>query len=146
MSDQPFTKKIIGTTFMFGVLEFYAKYKLGFRPLDYNFFDARKKEYIKQLTPVVKQNDLSIKWAFEYLQKQSLPVSKALNNIDYFTIKRLSEADIPSKNWTQHKIADRLALARNPMLHVELHCFYDKGEYLLMLYILFHLYDLKEAG
>ena len=75
---------------MFGILEFYAKHKLGFRPMDYNFFDTRKKEYIKQLNPSfdTKKRDLTIKPAFEYLQKQSLPLSKALNEIDTFTIQR----------------------------------------------------------
>lgn len=146
MSEDVFTKKVIGTTFMFGILEFYAKYKLGFRPLEYNFFDTRKKEYIKQITPLVKQRDLSIKSAFEYLQKQNLPVSIALNAIDNFTEKRLLKAGIVSKDWTPHKIADRLALARNPMLHGELYSFYDKGSYLLILYILFHLYDLRKTG
>lgn len=146
MSDEPFTKKIIGTTFMFGILEFYAMHKLGFRPMDYNFFDVRKKEYIKLLNPSfdTKRRDLTIKPAFEYLQKQKLPLSKALNKIDTFTIQRLSEESIESEGWIRHKIADRLVIVRNPMLHGELHSFYDKGPYLLMLYILFYLHDLKE--
>jgi hypothetical protein len=33
LADEPFTKGIIGTNFMFGVIEFYAKHKLGFRPM-----------------------------------------------------------------------------------------------------------------
>lgn len=32
------TKRIIGTTFMFGVVEFYIKFSLGFRPMDVDFF------------------------------------------------------------------------------------------------------------
>jgi len=144
ISEDVFSKKIIGTTFMFGILEFYAKHKLGFRPLEYNFFDSKKKEYIKQIVPAVNKPDLTIKPAFEYLQKQTLPISKALNEIDNFTADRLSAAGIKSKDWTPHKIADRLSLARNPMLHGELHSFYDKGPYLVMLYILFYLHDLKE--
>ena len=146
MSEESFTKKIIGTTFMFGIIEFYAKHKLGFRPLDFNFFDARKKEYIKQFNPTfdTKKRDLTIKPAFEYLQKQNLPLSISLNEIDAFTIQRLSEEGIESEGWTVHKIADRLALVRNPIVHGELHSFYDKGPYLLMLYTLFYLHDLNE--
>lgn len=141
LSEDTFTKKVIGTTFMFGIIEFYAKYKLGFRPLEYNFFDSGKKEYIKVLNPNEKRLDLTIKSAFEYLQKQNLLISLALNNIDNFTTKKLTKAGIKSERWTPHKIAERLSMCRNPMLHGELHSFYDKGEYLLMLYILFHLYE-----
>jgi len=139
LSDELFTKGVIGTTFMFGVMEYYAKHKLGFRPMDYNFFDKKKKEYVKKIDP--KKNDLSIRPAFEYLQKLNLPVSIALNEIDTFTINKLTEKDISSEGWRPHKIADRLNLARNPMLHGETHTFYNEGPYLLMLYILFHLID-----
>lgn len=145
LSGDVFAKKIIATTFMFGVLEFYAKYKLGYRPLNYNFFDNNKKNYIKELAPSGKQRDLSIKSAFEYLQKQNLPVANALNRIDAFTQQRLSETPVKSSGWTPYYIADRLALARNSMLHGELHSFYDKGEYLLMIYILFNLYDFQDS-
>lgn len=144
ISEDVFSKKIIGTTFMFGILEFYAKHKLGFRPQEYNYFDSKKKEYIKQIVPAVNKPDLTIKAAFEYLQKQRLSHSKALNDIDTFTTGRVSAGGIESKEWTPHEIADRLTLARNSILHGELHSFYDKGPYLVMLYILFYLHDLKE--
>jgi hypothetical protein len=146
LADEPFTKGIIGTTFMFGVIEFYAKYKIGFRPLEYNFFDKKgKKEYLKQLDLQNKNMDLSIKPAFEQLQRKELPISLALNEIDAYTISRLSSAGINSENWTVHTIAERLNLARNPMLHGETHSFYSTGAYLLLLYSLFHLYDTKES-
>ena len=144
LSEHTFTKGIIGTTFMFGVLEFCAKYKLGFRPMEYNFFDKKKKEYVKQYEP--KKFDLAIKGAFEYLQKKNLPISIALNEIDTFTINRLTKKGIPSEKWTPHKIADRLNLPRNPMLHGETHNFYDVGPYLVMLYILFYLVNENEIG
>jgi len=146
LADEPFTKGIIGTTFMFGVIEFYAKHKLGFRPMEYNFFDKKgKKEYLKQLDLQNKNMDLSIKPAFEQLQRKELPISLALNEIDAFTKSRLSSASINSENWTVHTIAERLNLARNPMLHGETHSFYSTGAYLLLLYSLFHLYDTKES-
>lgn len=144
ISEDTFTKGVIGTTFMFGVLEFYAKYKLGFRPLEFNFFDKKKKEYVKQIDPKLK-NDLSIKPAFEYLQKTNQPIARDLNDIDSFTIKRLTEREIPSEKWTPHKIAERLNLPRNPMLHGETHTFYEAGPYLVMLYILFYLNDNKKV-
>ena len=37
--DHGYTQNKIGTTFMFGIIEFYAKYLLGWRPLSVNFFD-----------------------------------------------------------------------------------------------------------
>ena len=39
-SGEDFTKGVIGTTFMFGILEHYAKYKIGFRPNNFDFFDG----------------------------------------------------------------------------------------------------------
>ena len=145
LADEPFTKGIIGTTFMFGVIEFYAKYKLGFRPMKYDFFDKKgKSEYLQQLDVQNKKTDLSIKPVFEQLRQKNLPISIALNEIDAFTKSRLSSAGIDSKEWTVHSIAERLNLARNPMLHGETHSFYSTGTYLLLLYSLFHLYDIKE--
>lgn len=147
LKGDAFTAGIIGTTFMFGVLEFYAKHKLGFRPMDYDFFDKKgKKEYILPLSIDNKNMDLSIKSAFEQLQLTKLPVANALNEIDDFTIARLTRAGVPSERWHVHRIAERLHLARNPMLHGESHSFYSVGSYLLMLYTLFHLYELKENG
>lgn len=50
LKGEVFTAGIIGTTFMFGIMEFYAKHKLGFRPMDYDFFDKKgKKEYLQSL-------------------------------------------------------------------------------------------------
>jgi hypothetical protein len=129
---------VLGTTFMFGVLEYYAKHHLGFRPMEYNFFDPGKKAYVKNYT---KRPDLTIKSAFEELQKTDLPIAFVLNEIDTFTIDRLNEKSIPSTGRTPHKIAERLNLARNPILHGETHTFYQAGPYLVMLYILFYLTD-----
>jgi hypothetical protein len=117
LSEETFTKGVIGTTFMFGVLEYYAKHHLGFRPMDFNFFDKMKKAYVKQYES--KKQDLFIKSAFEYLQKTKLPVAAALKEIDAFTVKRLIEKNIPSANFTPHTVAERLNLPRNPMLHGE---------------------------
>lgn len=139
LSEEVFTKGVIGTTFMFGVLEFYAKHHLGFRPLEYNFFDRDKKMYVKQYDK--NKMDLTIKSTFEYLQQTQQPIAIALNEIDNFTVKRLTERNIPSAKFTPHKIAERLNLPRNPMLHGETHSFYQVGPYLLMLYILFYLLD-----
>lgn len=38
MSEDVFGKETVGTVFMFSIIEFYTKYKLGFRPHKYDFF------------------------------------------------------------------------------------------------------------
>lgn len=136
LSEDIFSKRIIGTSFLFGVIEFYAKHELGYRPSNFNFFDKSKKNYIKRYNP--KLADFSIKSSFENLQKLKFPISAALNEIDSFTIKKLTTAGVEDRNWIRYRIADRLSLARNPMLHGEQHSFDDIGHYLLMLYCLFH--------
>jgi hypothetical protein len=137
---------IIGTTFMFGVIEFYVKHKLGFRPNEYDFFDNNKKNYFRELNKDAKsvRPELSLGKAFEFLQQKDFPISHSLNEIDKHNNERLQELGIEEKRWVKVKIADRLSLARNAMLHGEQHFFYDKGKYLVMLYILFHLNEQKE--
>lgn len=144
LNGDQFTQGIIGTVFMFGILEYYAKNKLGFNPMDYNFFDRKgKQEYIRNLQVKNKKADLTIKSAFDQLKKTDLPIAAALDEIDEFTSTGLMNAGIHSYGWIVYPIADRLSLARNPMLHGESHSFYNVGSYLLMLYTLFHLYDRK---
>jgi len=145
LNGDTFTHSIIGTTFMFGVIEFYAKSKLGFNPMDFDFFNRKgKQQYIKNLNVRNKNVDLTIKSAFEQLKVSDLPIAMALDEIDDFTTTGLLNAGIPSYRWHVHTVADRLHLARNPMLHGESHSFYSIGSYLLMLYTLLHLYDRRE--
>ena len=144
LSGDPFTEGILGTTFMFGVLEYYAKSKLGFKPLDYGFFDKKgKKQYVQNLSVRNKNLDLTIDSAFEQLKVVGLPVSAALDEIDEFTTTGLMNAGLHSHGWILYQISERLRLARNPMLHGETHSFYNVGSYMLMLYSLLHLYDRK---
>lgn len=144
LNGDPFTDGIIGTTFMFGILENYAKQKLGFNPMDYDFFDKKgKQQYIQNLQVRNKKLDLNIKSAFEQLKLTDLPVAAALNEIDEFTTTGLMNAGIHSHRWILYGIADRLHLARNPMLHGESHSFSGVGSYMLMLYTLLHHYDRK---
>ena len=146
-SDDPFKQGIISTTFLFTVIEFYAKYKLGFKPMEYNFFDYEgKRQYLKNLDVTNKKIDLSIKKSFILLQKKHFLISTCLNEIDEYTTARLSAAGIPSKKWTVHTIAERIDLARNAMIHGEIHSFFGMGEYLLLIYSLLHLCDLKELS
>jgi hypothetical protein len=136
----------IATTFMFGIVEFYAKYKLGFRPDEFDFFDKSKKNYIKNLASGSKKTppDLFIGNALESLKKKDLPISLSLRCIDGHNIQRLKDFTIQERRFTKAKISDRLSLARNTMLHGENHSFGAEARYLVMLYILFYYHDVLE--
>jgi len=147
LGEDTFTKGIIGTTFMFGVVEFYAKYELGFRPNEFDFFDESKKEYFRTILKKRKKYipELSIGKAFELLQETKTEIAKSLNEIDKHNIERMNEVGKKEKRWVKIKISDRLSLPRNTMLHGENHSFYDKGQFLLMLFILFHFHRTEKG-
>jgi len=147
LSEDTFTKGIIGTTFMFGVVEFYAKYELGFRPNEYDFFDENKKEYFRKTFKKKNKTagELSIGNAFKLLQESNTEIGNSLSDIDKHYTERLTEVGIEKKPWFKIKIRDRLSLARNTMLHGENHSFYDKGQLLLMIFILFHLHRTQKG-
>lgn len=134
LSGDVFSGGIIGTTFMFGVIEYYAKHFLGWRPMEADFFDD---EFHK------KYRTMTIERAVNKLKKSDTPIGKSLNFIDGKCSVRLRERAIEAERWIKPKIADRLKLARNAMLHGESHSFYSMGNYLCMIYILFYLHDLK---
>lgn len=134
LSNAPFTKGVIGTTFMFGVIEFYAKHLLGYRPMQYDFFDKENHNKFRKMF---------IGDAINKLKRTNMEIAKSLCRIDKHSIERLKEVRIEEERGTIAKIADRLSLARNTMLHGENHSFYDKGEYLVMLYVLFYLHDVQ---
>jgi hypothetical protein len=134
MSADVFVKGIHGTTFMFGVIEFYAKNKFGWEPLKYDFFDnSHHKKY----------RDMSLSEAVKKVKKTNCDLARSLHKIDAHNVQRLETVGIEEHRYTKARIADRLTLARNTMLHGENHSFYDKGKYLVMLYFLFHYHDLK---
>jgi len=136
LRDDDFSKGIIGTTFLFGVIEFYAKQQLGLTPTEFDFFDKEKQDSFRKL---------SIGSAINRLKKTNSQLSISLNEIDNHNIKRLKDAGIQEGRFTLAKISDRLTLSRNTMLHGENHSFYDKGLYLAMLYFLFYFHDLKNS-
>jgi hypothetical protein len=145
LCEEVFTKGILGTSFMFGIIEFYAKYELGFRPNKYDFFDKNKKDYFKIYLNEKEQNinDISIGKALKLLQATNTVIANSLNEIDNFNSDRLKKDWIKEKRWVKAKISDRISLIRNTMLHGETHGFYDIGMYLILLYILFHLHRTK---
>lgn len=134
MSNEPFTKGIISMTFLFGVIEHYAKYFLVYRPDDYDFFDEF---YHAEFRKMFIGN------AINKLKRTNTGIATSLTKIDKHSINRLNEMGIIEQRWTKSKISDRLCISRNAMVHGESHAFYDKGEYLVMLYILFHFHHLR---
>lgn len=134
MTGDHFTDRIIGTTYMFGIVEFYVKHLLGWRPHNFDFFDKNSH---------AKFRIMSIGNALKLLQKMELELAVTLNAIDKQNCNRLKEVGIWETRFTIARIADRITLARNTMLHGETHTFSEMGQYLIVLYFLFHLYDLK---
>lgn len=135
LSNDTFSNEIIGATFMFGVVEFYAKHLLGWRPMEADFFDDKYHSSYREMT---------LSTAINKLKKGKTYLAETLNYIDKQSINRLKELMIEEKRWVNAKIADRLRIARNPMLHGENHSFSYIGRYLCLLYILFYLNDEKK--
>ncbi|MFT3911420.1 MAG: hypothetical protein QM737_18500 [Ferruginibacter sp.] len=144
MSEDMFGKATVGTVFMFGIIEFYAKYKLGYRPNKYDFFDKDKISYSQKVLNISKSKHIYIKEAFDLLEEGNLPISKSLKLINTKTISKMEELYIDEKRFTKFKISDRIKIARNAMLHGDLLTFFDKGRYMLMIYILFQLNETYE--
>lgn len=135
LSEEPYSKNIIATSFMFGVLEFHVKHLLGWRPMTLDFFDAAQKEFRRK----------SIGIALKELLKKDCELSEILNEIDNHNVNRLKETGInKERRWVYPRIADRISIARNTMLHGESYNFADKGKYLTMLYSLFYYSQLKK--
>jgi len=141
-ANDPFSKGIMATTFMFGVIEFYVKHELGFRPREHDFFDKAKKDYFRKLFTGEKKppSELTLGMGIELLMQQDTEIAKALRELEHFNIARLQFRCIqPGTRWIYPELSKRLNLFRNTMLHGESHSFYSAGHYLLALYSLFHL-------
>jgi hypothetical protein len=137
LSESVFTRNLLGTGFLFGVVEYYAKHWLGWRPTEADFFDDAFHE---------KFREMSIGQALLKLKKGKLAVARDLHAIDAYCTGRLKKKNIKEERWVIPRIADRLTLARNTMLHGEEHSFYGTGRYLAVLYILFYLHNTKALG
>lgn len=134
VSDDHFCKGIIGTTFMFGVVEFYVKYLLGYRPEKLDPFDHPAHEPYRKMF---------LSDAINRLKKTNTDLARDINEIDNHNVSSLKESGILEKRHVKARMADRLNFPRNTMVHGESHSFYDKGKYLVMIYILFHFHGLR---
>jgi hypothetical protein len=87
---------------------------------------------------------MSLKNALNKTKALDKEIAISLEDVDSYLNKRLLKFEWDEKRWNRVNIAERLTLARNTMLHGENHAFYGTGQYLLVLYALFHLHQLKE--
>jgi hypothetical protein len=148
LADKPFSKGIIATTFLFGIIEFYVKHELGFRPLEFDFFDDQKREYFQKYFPNKSKTpkELSLGQAFKILLKKQCSLVDDLRELEEHCVRRCEQLSIlPSGRWVFPRFTERLTLFRNAMLHGEKHSFYSVGHFLVMLYCLFHLHTEKES-
>ncbi len=136
ISEDTFGKGIVGTTFMFGVVEFYIKYRLGYRPEQYDDFDT---EYHKPF------RNMFLGAALNKLKKSNSALAKDINFIDKYNASALKKAKIKEQRFTRAKMADRLTLARNAMVHGETHTYYSTGKYIAMIYLLLHFHGLADG-
>lgn len=135
-SKDTFSRVIIGTTFLFGVLEFHAKYRLGWRPEQHDVFDTAYHD---------KYRSMHLRDAINKVKKIDCDLARDLNAIDKYNVEGLKEAGITEQRFTIPRIGDRLTFARNQMLHGETHAFYSAGQYMSLIYILFHLHSTKDG-
>lgn len=137
LSDEVFTKGIVGTTFMFGIVEFYAKHNLGWRPDEHDHFDN---DYHKNF------RKMYINQAISGLKKLDTRLGRSLSKIDNTSKKKIKNRGAQQGRWVQSTIADRLWLSRNTIVHGEQYNFYYEGKYLLMLYSLLHFHKKLELN
>lgn len=127
---------VVGTTFMFGVVEHYAKYRLGYRAEGPTSSTRADIERFRTMT---------IESAFGRLRKQTYPIALDISFIDKYHISDLKEAGIKESDRVHARMERRLAIARNSMVHGESHNHYHMGLYTMMIYALFHYHGLRDG-
>jgi hypothetical protein len=132
-ADDPFSKGLIATTFLFGIIETYSRFLLEEKePLDY--FNHHE----------LTSDPIGLGNAINKLKKSKLEVGSMLGDIDKINVARLKAFCIEETPRIKARIADRLTIARNAMLHGENHNFFYMGNYLCVLYMLFHFCRQKQ--
>lgn len=134
ISDDTFGKLMVGTSYMYGVIEYYAKCFLG-----YNF-------KIEDLTGDIedKYKSMTLSQAINRLRKMNHPLAKSLNNIDNYHSQRLKEREMYEHYKDNFRLESRLSIVRNKLLHGWNSNDYSEGELLVLLYILFHFHWQKQ--
>lgn len=136
-SNESFGKCIIGTTFMYTVMEFYTKFYLGFNPL-IDMFEKDKSN-------LEKYRQISFSSAVIRLKKCQKEVSKEICAIDNFFKQKASSLGYEPEPFKNSYIAYRLSYYRNMVLHGENQFAHSEGTFLVLLYILYTYCHLKET-
>ena len=112
-----------------------CKISVGWQRNFYNFIDTDSHKPYREMY---------LNHAINKLKKTKSTLAEFLNRIDRYNIEMLKENFIEEDKFVKAKIADRLLLARNTMLHGEKHSFCNISKYLVMIYAIFHLYRLQD--
>jgi hypothetical protein len=92
MSGETFTKLIIGMNFMFGVIEFHAKYRLGWRPEKFDHFDNSYHDPFRKM---------ALGPAITRLKKTNTRLAQDLTEIDNASVASLKNAGIEEKRFVK---------------------------------------------
>jgi len=135
MSEHAFSDCIIGTTYMYTVIEFCLKYKLGYKvfPMCQEEFENNK-----------KFNDMSIGNAYFKVKKANFGISRELHLIDEHFKKKAQKMEYNAEELQNCQIQGRLNASRNKSLHGHYQFFHSEGTLLALLFILFHYCEAYE--
>jgi hypothetical protein len=133
-SDDTFGKLLVGTTYMYGIIEYYSKCFLG-----YNFQVEHLNGNIEE-----KYKSMSLSQAINRLRKMNHPVARSINRIDNYHSQRLKEREMYEHYKDNFRLENRLSTVRNKLLHGWNSNDYAEGELLVLLYMLFHFHWQKQ--
>lgn len=134
-SDDNFGKCIIGTAFMYTVMEFYTKYFLGFNPLA-DMFEKDKTKH-------EQYQKINFSSAILKLKKRNTEISKHLCAIDKFFKEKAEEFAYEPEPFKPSYISYRLSYFRNMVLHGQNQFVHSEGTFLVLLYILYTYCHMK---
>ena len=135
-SDDRFGKCIVGTTFMYTIIEFYTKFNLGLNP----FIDMWEKDQ----TNIEKYRNISFSDAIRKLRKRNKVISKEICQIDAFFKEKAAALSYEPEPFKESYIHYRLTYYRNKWLHGENQFMVSEGTFLVLLYILFSYCHIKD--
>lgn len=135
-SEETFSDCIIGTTYMYTVIEYYLKYKLG-----YKIFPKSDEELFQNQK--IREN--SIGSAYLKVKKSRFRISNELNIIDKHFKERAKEMGYEREELQNIQIQGRLNQNRNMFLHGHYQYYHAEGTLLVLLFILLHYCELEES-
>lgn len=133
-SNDTFGKHKVAAPFLFSLIEFHAKYCLGWRPDEVDFYDTQHNQ---------KYFNMSLKSAFTKLQKTESKVAVSFNGIDKINKKRLKDRAISEGRHIYSKLGSKIQVYRNAFMHGQTHSFI-MAPFLATTYALFYYHQLRK--